>query len=217
MTYHSELHDPRMIKALAHPMRARILVALERGKASPRQLAAELDVPLGNLSYHVRQLAAFGLVRLVATTQKRGAIEHHYELTARPDITDDQWAALPGIVKHAVIGAALEPIGELVAGAAASGGFSRSDAHLSRTALTLDAEGWQAASAELVGMLERLDAIEQASHQRLTTCDHDGATSSTVVMMHFEPAPAPVETTQSTHSAIAGDHDRRPAHDHAPR
>ena len=36
--------------------------------------------PLGNVSYHVRQLEKAGLIELVAVKQRRGALEHYYTL-----------------------------------------------------------------------------------------------------------------------------------------
>src|SRR3954454_18398950 len=152
----ADLSDQRVVKALAHPLRVQILGLLESQTASPSELAAELRVPLGNVSYHVRQLQSFGLIRLVRTTPRRGSIEHHYELVARPDITDQAWDGLPDIVKHAMVGAALAPLGRLVNDAAATGGFSRREAHLSRTALRLDDEGWRDAAALLIELCERL-------------------------------------------------------------
>ncbi len=82
----SNVTDPRVVRALAHPLRVQILAALERRTASPNELAEELEAPLGNVSYHVRQLASAGLVRLVRETPRRGAVEHYYRLDAPPSI-----------------------------------------------------------------------------------------------------------------------------------
>jgi DNA-binding transcriptional ArsR family regulator len=186
----ADLSDQRVVKALAHPLRVQILSLLEQQTASPSELAAELHVPLGNVSYHVRQLQSFGLIRLVRTTPRRGSIEHHYELVARPDITDQAWEGLPDIVKHAMVGAALAPLGRLVQDAATTGGFSRREAHLSRTAMTLDDEGWREVSDLLVGMFDKLAAIEHDSIERLAGGETEPS-HSTVVLMNFESPPVP--------------------------
>ncbi len=65
---------------MAHPMRARILAALDGRELSPVELARELDASLGVISYHVRVLADAGVVELARTTARRGAIQHHYRL-----------------------------------------------------------------------------------------------------------------------------------------
>ena len=70
--------EQRLAKALMHPVRTRVFALLDENVASPSELAAELDEPLGTVSYHVRILLELGLIELVSTTPRRGAIEHHY-------------------------------------------------------------------------------------------------------------------------------------------
>lgn len=65
-------------RALAHPLRARLLSELTEREASPVELAADLEEPLGVVSYHIRVLAQAGLLDLVNRTFKRGAVQHHY-------------------------------------------------------------------------------------------------------------------------------------------
>ena len=48
MKPHSDISDPRIIKALTHPLRVSILGTLEERTASPSELAEELGAPLGN-------------------------------------------------------------------------------------------------------------------------------------------------------------------------
>ena len=67
-------------RAMAHPMRGRILATLDGQELSPVELARELGASLGVVSYHVRVLADAGLVELARTTARRGAIQHHYRL-----------------------------------------------------------------------------------------------------------------------------------------
>jgi predicted transcriptional regulator len=58
---------------------------LDAGEASPKELAGQLGEKLGNVSYHVRILARLGLIELVRETPRRGAVEHHYRATPRPE------------------------------------------------------------------------------------------------------------------------------------
>jgi DNA-binding transcriptional ArsR family regulator len=71
------------LDGLAHPVRLRVVLTMEDGAASPTNLATQLDVPLGTMSYHVRCLASVGLLALVGSRPRRGALEHFYELTER--------------------------------------------------------------------------------------------------------------------------------------
>jgi predicted transcriptional regulator len=135
----SGIDDPRLVKGMAHPLRVRLLAILQTKTASPSELAQELGVPLGNVSYHVRVLADFGLIRLVRRTPRRGAIEHHYEAVGKLLITDRAWAQVPEVIKEAMVGATLLQISDYVNTAAQTGGFDARDAHVGRYPLTVDA------------------------------------------------------------------------------
>lgn len=67
-----------LYRALAHPLRGRILAAVGAGTTSPVELARELGEPLGVVSYHVRVLAKTGLLEPAGTSPRRGALQHHY-------------------------------------------------------------------------------------------------------------------------------------------
>src|SRR4051812_18030759 len=181
----SDISDPRIIKALTHPLRIQILAALDERTASPSELADELEAPLGNVSYHVRQLAGLGLIKLVKRTPRRGAIEHHYKAVGRPQISDDAWAGTSATVKDAVVGAALGDVGTAVTSAAAAGGFSRPDAHLTRTQVTVDERGWKDLDKELNATLARVQKITGDSAKRLAKPGDDSGQAATVVMMLF--------------------------------
>jgi DNA-binding transcriptional ArsR family regulator len=181
----SDISDPRIIKALTHPLRIQILAALDERTASPSELADELKAPLGNVSYHVRQLAGLGLIKLVKRTPRRGAIEHHYKAVGRAQITDDAWAGTPATVKDAVVGAALGDVGTAVTAAAAAGGFSRPDSHLTRTQAKLDERAWKELDKELNATLKRVQKISDDAGKRLAKADGDAVQDATIVMMLF--------------------------------
>lgn len=172
-----EITDSQLAKALAHPLRVAILGVLEERTASPSELAADLDASLGVVSYHVRTLARLGLVNLVDTRQRRGAIEHYYRAEARPVITSEAWGEVPTIVKQAMVRATLSQIGDQVNDAAQSGGFQRSDSHLTRSPLMLDARGWSELATKLDHLLKDCEGIGSAAAKRLTRSDHDGENS----------------------------------------
>ena len=182
----SDISDPRIIKALTHPLRISILAALERRTASPSELADELGAPLGNVSYHVRQLASLGLIKLVRKTPRRGAIEHYYESAGSARISDEAWAQTPGIVKEAIVSGALAEIGSTVRDAALGGGFSHADAHLTRQGFVVDEQGWKDIADELGRTFDRVRKIEAASRQRLAKGNHAGEREAGVVLMLFE-------------------------------
>jgi DNA-binding transcriptional ArsR family regulator len=188
---HADITDTETVKALSHPLRVQILRLLEEKDSSPVEIATALGLPVNRVSYHMRQLARFDLIKLVKTTPRRGAVEHHYRLQSRPRISDKAWGQVPEIVKQAMTGAAVQQILEHVHTSAAAGGFDRTDAHLSRSDMALDERGWKELSAELEATLKRLDKISAASAERLKKADHEGQTRGTVVLALLETASVP--------------------------
>lgn len=58
-----ELRDPRALRALAHPLRIRLLGELRReGPLTASEAGRRLGESSGSASYHLRQLARYGLV-----------------------------------------------------------------------------------------------------------------------------------------------------------
>ncbi|MGH2744975.1 MAG: ArsR/SmtB family transcription factor [Thermoleophilaceae bacterium] len=186
----TSISDPRLVRALAHPLRLRILSILEQRVASPKELAHEIGAPLTHVSYHVRQLAQFGVIKLERTTPRRGAVEHHYRLDARPSITDEGWGGAPEIAKQALVGAVLGQMGAQVNAAAAEAGFSRDGAHLQRMPLELDDEGWREASKAIRALVAELERIQADAHGRRKG-PHPEGRAATAVMMLFETAQQP--------------------------
>jgi DNA-binding transcriptional ArsR family regulator len=68
------------LRAFAHPVRLRILSLLGGRALSATQLAAELGIAHGSASYHLRRLAAAGLVELAEERVRRGGTERSYRL-----------------------------------------------------------------------------------------------------------------------------------------
>jgi len=61
------------IRALAHPLRMRILAMLEERPSSPGRLAEALGSNAKVVDYHVKRLVRLGLAGLVETRRSRGA------------------------------------------------------------------------------------------------------------------------------------------------
>ncbi len=202
-----DLVDPRLAKALSHPMRTRILAILNERVASPNEISEMIDERLPNVSYHVRALLELGCVELVSTAQRRGAIEHYYRAIVRPFFTDRDWKKLPQSGRQAVSDVALQMIWEDVSSAIRGGTFeARADRHLSRSVLELDEKGWKELSELLGSTLEETEKIERRSAERLKANEgNDGtAVPVRVVLMHFEsPPPEPKAKKRGAASGAA--------------
>jgi DNA-binding transcriptional ArsR family regulator len=181
----SDIGDPRLVKALAHPLRVQILSTLEDRVASPSDLAAELDAPLGNVSYHVRTLADLGLVKLVKRRTRRGAVEHYYQARGRAQVSDRAWAQVPGVVKRSMVTVAFEQAVDHAGAAAAAGGFDHEQSNLTRQSARLDAQGFAELSQAVSKLHEQLEAIQQRADKRLKG-DEAATVNTGLVTMLFE-------------------------------
>lgn len=189
MTTPVDITDPRIAKAFAHPLRIEIMGLLDNRVASPSQLATELGSPLSLTSYHVRQLAQMGLVKLVRRRQVRGSIEHFYTAVVRPTLYDDAWASIPSIVQRSLVGGRLAQLGREIATAAEAGGFERDDIHLTRTRMSLSPAGWRLAVREFAKLLARLDQLKEDEAAKLATDPESERIEATAVMFLFESPP----------------------------
>ncbi len=176
----------QLAKALAHPLRVRILTSLHKGISSPNQLAQELGEPLGNVSYHVKTLLEFDCVELVKTEPRRGAVEHFYRATERAFFSDSDWEKIPASARKGISGAVLEMIGQDSTEALVAGTIdARSDSHVSRTPLVLDEKGWSELNGLLGETLERAVQIQEESATRLADSKEDGIETK-LAILHFE-------------------------------
>ena len=181
------IDDPRYVRALSHPLRVRILAMLQERTASPSQLAEWLGATLGTTAYHVRSLHQLGLIELADETRVRGAIEHHYRAGERPLVSEEAWAQAPPIAKQAAVGSALQMVDEYARKSAAEGGFDRAEAHLSRTSVKLDDEGWSELNEAALRFVAEVERIDAAARERGGARPHDGeAGDAAVVLMAFE-------------------------------
>lgn len=67
------------LRALAHPLRLRMLELFAEGPRTTKQVAQLLGEPPTKLYHHANALERAGLLRLSKTRQNRGAIEKWYE------------------------------------------------------------------------------------------------------------------------------------------
>jgi DNA-binding transcriptional ArsR family regulator len=180
----------QLAKALAHPLRVRILTSLHKGISSPNQLAQELGEPLGNVSYHVKTLLEYDCVELVKTEPRRGAVEHFYRATERAFFSDADWAKIPASARKGISGVILESIGQGATEAMMAGTIeARTDSHLSDTPLLIDEKGWTELNQLLADTLNRAVEIQEEAAHRLAEEKADPIPTK-LAIMHFEMPPA---------------------------
>jgi DNA-binding transcriptional ArsR family regulator len=184
-----DLVDPRIAKALSHPMRARILVILNERVASPNEIAETIDERLPNVSYHVRALLELGCIELVDTAQRRGAIEHYYRAIIRPFFSDRDWKRIPRSARQTISDTALEIVWQDVSDAVKAGTFDgRPDRYLTHSPMVLDEQGWTEMTAVMAKAFAEAEKVESRSAGRLKRSKEDGVPTR-VVLMQFESPP----------------------------
>lgn len=175
----------QLAKALAHPLRVRIIASLQRGISSPNQLAQELGEPLGNVSYHVKTLLEYDCVELVKTEPRRGAVEHFYRATERAFFSDSDWENIPASARKGISGAMLAAIGQDATAALGAGTLDgRDESHLSHTPLLVDDQGWKEVADLLEQTLNRALEIQSESANRLSG-KGDGINAK-LALLYFE-------------------------------
>jgi DNA-binding transcriptional ArsR family regulator len=205
----NDINDPRLVKALAHPLRVSILSALAHRVASPSQLAEELDVPLPNLSYHIRMLVQLDLLKLVKTRPRRGAIEHYYQAKGPVAVSDKAWGEVPTLVKEAMVSAHLRQTGEMVDAAAATGGFDDEKSVLTRLSLKLDPKSFAELSAKVQELYSYAEKLIADADKRRADGDHpDDEIDAGLVLMLFNAVPASVQPAAAASVASDGAHKR---------
>jgi DNA-binding transcriptional ArsR family regulator len=177
-----ETSEARIAKALAHPLRARILQRLGERTASPGDLAVELNAPLGVVSYHVRMLRDYNCVELVRTEPVRGALQHFYKATARPNLDDAQWRTLPSQLRRELAGETIQALVDDLAASADAGHLEDADVLLTRTPLELDEKAFKKLNKLLAKTHEQVLAIAAESAER----GGDDVFATELGLLHFK-------------------------------
>jgi DNA-binding transcriptional ArsR family regulator len=181
----ADIDEVTYLRAVAHPMRHRILAMLGEQPSSPTRLAAALGAKVNVVAYHVRRLAELGLADLVEVRRGRGGLEHVYAARRHLTFSDDAWEQLEPDERARVLVAGLRQLWEYVTRAAVAGGFERRDAHLSRTPMLVDQAGWEALAAAAKEWLRAVDQIERDVAER----GSDELFDAGLVVLLFEAKP----------------------------
>jgi DNA-binding transcriptional ArsR family regulator len=177
----------RLSKTLGHPLRVKIMNALERdGVASPNELSAKLGEPLSDVAYHTRALRDLGVLEEVRTEQRRGATEHFYRATERALVANPEWERIPRAgrsgISHAIIDLM---IGDISAAIEAQTFDELDDAQSTRIPMVVDERGWKETVDVLLAAFERTMEIRDESWARLLESGEEGFNSS-VHILHFK-------------------------------
>jgi predicted ArsR family transcriptional regulator len=152
------LETPAQLKAISDPFRQQLVGAFQ-APATAREAAEKLRVPVGRLYHHIDQLAAAGLIKVVAERRRRGAVERTFQAVGR------RFGLGPGALAGADVAQAREAMarGALDEMLAAIPKADAQQLHIARTRvrLTPEALAWfESRFGEFLRELESDDGIE---------------------------------------------------------
>lgn len=184
------LNKSRVVRALSHPLRLRLLEEItDAGEISPAALARRLDQPLATVSHHVRMLRDLGFLELTHTRPRRGAVEHFYRAVRRPFLDDDDWEELPLGLRRGLAHQTFRMFFAEAAQAAADGGFDDPGAHIVRFPLELDEQGRRELSDAMTRLLVQAEEVQARSDARFAAEGPIGAAGpSSLVLLHYRTA-----------------------------
>lgn len=161
----------KLAKALANPMRARIMTELCVRPLSPSQFQAIAGGNLGNIARYFRQLEEWDFVEVIETRRgghRRGGVEHIYRRIHRFLIETPQWAVLPSFLREDVSANVLASYLARINEAIEAGTFdAETDRHLSWDKPTLDRQAWEELGSRLDEVLNWLPELARESAERM--------------------------------------------------
>jgi DNA-binding transcriptional ArsR family regulator len=200
--------DPRLIKALGHPVREHILAVLNERIASASEIAEELGADVSSFYHHIEELEKLECIEKVKTSQKRGAKEHFFRANRTVFFHDEAWQRLPASLQGDLTVSFMQAIFDDATVAMDAGTFDRkSDRHVSWIPGRLDERGWKEARDLMDETLGRIMAIREQSAARLVESGEEGL-SATLAILAFE-------TPRSNDSL--GDLEKAPGRERGPR
>lgn len=159
--------EQRLVKALAHPLRVKILDYMNGREWSPRELERETGDGLSQVSYHVKVLLDYELIELTRTEPRRGAVEHFYRAVERAFVPSGMTNDIPKSAQRIIGNGIVGKIDRDVGTSLKSGRFyARSDWHASWTPIPLDGKGCEDAEKLADEFVERFLRLEAESANR---------------------------------------------------
>jgi DNA-binding transcriptional ArsR family regulator len=175
----------RVARAMAHPLRVRILEMLSEGDASPVEIALEMDGDkrnLNNVNYHVKVLRDLGCVKKLRLEPVRGTFKTIYRSRMRVMFSDLCWASLNEQVRSGISLTMLRNIVRRTGDAIEANTFDRKDdRHLSLQTVPVDWSGWDELRELMAATMTEVDAIASRAAAR-----RNEKFPATVTLLNFE-------------------------------
>lgn len=181
--------DPRIAKALSHPLRVQILATLSHRSISPVEFSRESGQSLSDVAYHFRKLEKLECAEVVRTAPVRGSTQHFYRATTRPLLGDEEARQLPESIRAGMSGMVFQTLFERFSEAVQGATFdNRPDRHFTWTPTSLDEVGWAEMTELFMATLEEGNEIGARAAERMAASGKDGF-NATFSLACFESPP----------------------------
>ena len=162
-----DLIDQRLVRALGHPLRVRIVDLLTEEVLSPNELTNFIDASLSHISYHVRVLEKNDAIELVDQKKRRGAIEHFFRATAESFVGSPKWRQVPRIFLGSIAGASLQSFMSKSIKALRAGKLDGVDSAFVWMPIVVDDKGREEVADLRESTTDEMLAIQARSQRRL--------------------------------------------------
>jgi DNA-binding transcriptional ArsR family regulator len=179
----------KVAKAVSHPLRVRILAALNEAEMGPGGFTRmNPDVDLREASRHFRRLRDLECIELIGRRPGRGR-EQLYRAVRRAMFDLTAWEAVPAEKRSSVTGEVLSTFMRRVGQAAEAGTLDlRDERWVTWTALEFDEQGWGEFLASVEGAFDRALKLGVDAPLRMASSAEDPM-PVTVGLFYFESAP----------------------------
>jgi len=190
--------DVKLMKALGHPIRQRILQELTRSEeASPSQIAQAIGEPLTNVGYHTRVLVKCDAIELVRTDVAGSSVEHFYRAKVRAVVDENNWRNIPESVRESLLDQTFQQIWRNVSAASESESLRDLRTAAAWSPLKLDDEAFTELSRMVGDFMEGALALQSGAEQRLAKLEEAEREEKTnlveldLMLYPIEKVPAP--------------------------
>lgn len=182
-----------LMRALAHPLRARVITRLYEAEATPKELSDLLDpgeAGLKRVCYHIDVLRELGVIELVDVDCRRGGKQHIYRATVRPVFYVEAWERLPLPVRelHSALDAS-KIVNELAQAHEAGVLDARVERGIVRVPMVVDGEAFSELERIAASVIEQLADVQARACARLQERGETGI-QARAAFLSFEAAPS---------------------------
>jgi DNA-binding transcriptional ArsR family regulator len=173
--------EQNRLEAMRNPLRSEIFRILVEGPNSPSKIGKMLELPTGNITYHVKRLVGLGCAELIEERPSNGSIEHIYRAVERHLVETDEWEDLPPEIKEHQVGGYVQAVlDDMVLGLKEGTLGTHKHFHLTQTRILVDKEGRdEALEIQEEARLKILKAQDRSA-KRLLESDEQGINMSSI-------------------------------------